>query len=128
METVTRDRPANHGRIMFGVLVIAAGLLLLIDRLELMSIHLTSHLWPLFPLGLGLLRAIDPAAGRDGRHARRSGVWLMFIGCWGLMNEFHVLGFYYDNSWPLVIIFAGITIVWRSIDAPAPPVPERRDP
>lgn len=117
---MTDDRPTQHGRIMFGIVIIAAGVLMLVDRLELANVYLTSRLWPMFPLGLGLLRLIDPPALCDGRSpTRRSGAWLVFIGCWGLMNEFHVLGFDYGNSWPLVVVFAGVNIVWRSIEAPA---------
>jgi hypothetical protein len=121
MSTMTNDRPTHHGQIMFGIVIMAAGVLILIDRLELANVYLTSRLWPMFPLGLGLLRLIDPPARCDGSAGtRRSGTWLVFIGCWGLMNEFHVLGFEYQNSWPVVLVFAGVNIVWRSIERPAP--------
>jgi len=122
MDTAPDDRPASHGRILIGALVIAAGALMYIDRHELAPIHFTSRLWPLVPLGLGLLRVIDPPVQRDGRRGRRSGAWLVFIGCWGLLNEFHAYDFSYGTSWPLVVIFAGVMMVWRAIDAPAPRV------
>ena len=110
---------------MWGIVLTAAGLLLLIDRLDLADIHLTSRLWPLFPLGLGLLRLIDPpASGHGCTRGRRSGAWLVFIGCWGLMNEFHTLGFDYQNSWPLVVIFSGLNIVWRSTEKSPKPAPD----
>lgn len=123
MDTVTgddpNDRPANHGRIMVGILAMTAGALLLMERLDLAEVHLTSRLWPFFPLGLGLLRIIDPPQPEDGRHrSRRSGVWLVFIGAWGLVNEFHLWGFSYASSWPLVVIFAGANIVWRAVQEP----------
>jgi len=119
METMTSERPADHGRIMLGVVIMAAGVLLLIERLNLAAVHLGWRLWPLFPLGLGLLRVIDPPLRRDGQQcSRRSGAWLVLIGVWGLVNEFHVRGLDYGNSWPLIVIFAGIMIVWRSFEAP----------
>ena len=100
---------------MFGVLIMAAGLLLLIQRHNLADVYLSSRLWPLFPLGLGLLRVIDPPQDSRGRvRSRRSGAWLVFLGCWGLVNEFHMYGFRYENSWPLMVIFAGLSMVWRS--------------
>jgi hypothetical protein len=131
METVRPDRPTNHGQIMWGVLIVAAGVLLLIERTGLADIRLTSQIWPILPLGLGLLRLIDPPM-LNGRHSRRSAAWLLFLGCWGLLNEFHVRGLDYHNSWPLLVIFFGVTLVftpprkeraagtpvWRSGEAP----------
>ena len=119
MEPMTSERPAQHGRIMFGVLIMAAGVLMLVERLNLADVHLSSRMWPLFPLGLGLLRVVDPPIRRNGtRCSRRSGMWLVLIGAWGLLNEFHVRGLDYGNSWPLIVIFGGIMIVWRSLEAP----------
>ena len=118
METATPGPPANHGQIMWGVLIATVGVLLLIERLDLAQIHLTSRIWPIFPLGLGLLRLIDPPCS-GGSRSRRSGMWLLFIGCWGLLNEFHLYGLDYQNSWPLVVIFAGLNMVWRSAETPS---------
>ena len=117
---MTQEGPVRHGRIMVGAVIMAAGVLMLVERLDLADVHLSSRLWPLFPLGLGLLRLIDPPIGRDGRvRGRGSALWLTFIGCWGLANELHLRGLEYQNSWPLLVVFAGLLIVWRSFDAPA---------
>lgn len=121
MDTVSPNRPTHHGRIMFGILIMTFGVLMLVERLEIARVHLTSQFWPFFPLALGLVRFIDPPARRDGGPCSpRSAAWLIFIGLWGLANEFHFHGLDYHNSWPLVIVFAGINIVWRSIEEPAP--------
>ncbi len=98
----------------------ANGALLLIDRLGLAEIHITAHLWPILPLGLGVLRLIDPPVTADGRpRGRRSAIWLVFIGCWGLLNELHLFGLDYGSSWPLLLIFVGVNMVWRSTEMPA---------
>jgi hypothetical protein len=117
MDSVTSDPPAQHGRIMLGMVLMAAGILMLIERLGVAEVRLTTELWPLFPLALGLLRIIDPPDRRDGHaRSRRSGAWLAFIGCWGLANELHFQSFDYQNSWPLVVVFAGITMVWGAAE------------
>ena len=123
------DRRSHHGRVLFGMFLMAAGGLMLVDRLNLAEIHLTSRLWPLFPLALGLVRLIDPPVRPDGRVcSRRSGMWLVLLGCWGLANEFQVYGFTYQNSWPLLIVLAGLNMVWRSVDRPVGPPPGERRP
>lgn len=124
------DRPpANHGQIMWGILIAAAGVLMLVDRLDLAHVRLSSRLWPLFPLALGLLRFIDPPLSRaGGTRSRRSGAWLLFVGGWGLANELGLYGLTYESSWPLIIMFAGVTIVWRAVEQPAAAARvERRD-
>ena len=127
MDTPTSDRPAQHGRIILGMFLMAAGLLMLIERLGVADVRLTSNMWPLFPLTLGLFRLIDPPLDHDGRQrSRRSGVWLAGIGGWGLINEFHLQGFDYQHSWPLVIVAAGIMMVWNAADRATSPQIERQ--
>jgi hypothetical protein len=121
METAPRHRRRKQGRILWGVLLITAGAVMMVERLGLMDVRVTTHLWPVVPLALGVLRLIDPCTGRDGRPAgRRPAAWLLFVGGWGLLNEFHVFGLAYWNSWPLFIIFVGINMVWRSTEVSAP--------
>ncbi len=97
----------------------AAGILILVERLQLADVHLSLRLWPLVPLGFGLMRLIDPPVRSDGRSEGRSGgFWLAGIGCWGLVNEFNVHGLGYHNSWPLLLVLAGLSIVWNSFEAP----------
>jgi hypothetical protein len=45
-------------------------------------------------------------------------MWMLLLGSWGLVNEFHVYGLHYQNSWPLLIVLAGLNMVWRSVEAP----------
>lgn len=100
--------------------LMAAGALMLVERLQLADVRLTSQLWPLFPIALGLVRLIDPPVGSDGRvRSRRSAVWLLLLGGWGFANEFHVHGLGYENSWPLLFVLAGFNMVWRSVERPA---------
>jgi hypothetical protein len=102
---------------MLGMFMMAAGVLMLIERLGAADVRVTTGLWPFVPLALGLLRIIDPPHRRDGRpRSRRTGVWLAFIGCWGLANELHFHGLDYQNSWPLVLVFAGIAMVWGAAE------------
>jgi len=56
----------------------------------------------------------DRTRRRGGK--RRSGVWLIVVGLWGLVNEWRVFGLTYGTSWPLLVMASGALMVWRSLD------------
>lgn len=116
----SREPRAFHGgAVIAGLVIIAAGLVMLADQIGTAGVYLSGRYWPLILVVLGVLRVLDPPAHRDGRpRSRRSGVWLMYLGVWGFLNEFHWFGFDYDTSWPLLIVGIGIGTVWRAFEEP----------
>lgn len=125
MQTTTAPAGDPHrvrgGTAVVGVALMLIGAGILADRFDLWRIRVSTDFWPFVPLAFGLARMIDPPV-RDGRRSRRSGAWLVYIGVWGLVSEYGVFGFHYGNSWPLLIVAAGLNMVWRSLEPP----PERR--
>ena len=123
METKDPPPPTHRcvNQVVAGLLVIALGLVLFAQR-QAGAIGASLHLWPLFPIVIGLARFSSPDIHPAGcRPQHRSGLWLMMVGVWGLINEYHVAGFTYGTSWPLLVVAAGILLVWRSFDMPAVP-------
>ena len=115
-------------QVMLGLMVMLLGAMLLFKQLDSWwGFTFSVHIWPFIVIFMGLARLGDPSlapAGRSG--AYRPGVWLLIVGLWGLLNEYRLFGFHYGRSWPLLVIFAGFMIVWRSIDPiPAAPVAPR---
>jgi hypothetical protein len=41
---------------------------------------------------------------------------LTAVGVWGLISEARLFGFDYSTSWPLLIIAAGMIMVWRAFE------------
>jgi hypothetical protein len=120
MDINEQETRRNNGRVLVGLLIIAAGLIMLADRTGWSAIHLSGRFWPLFPIGFGVLRLLDPPASRKGRtRSRRGGAWFIFIGLWFFVNEFHLFGLDYHTSWPLLIVGAGAGMVWRALEHPA---------
>lgn len=116
METEPTPRQSPGGRVFAGLIVILIGVVLLLDRTGLGGIHFSGHYWPVIVIALGVFRLLDPPH-HDGRPvSRRSGAWLIYVGSWGLVNELHLFGFDYATSWPLMVIGAGLCIVWRAIE------------
>lgn len=111
----------GQARVVFGLVVMLIGTLLMLDRLDWWGVRLNVPLWPWFLIVLGLVRLTDlPADARGGTRGRRSAVWLLFIGAWGLVNEYRLFGLHYGHTWPILLIGAGVLMVWRSMDHIAP--------
>ncbi len=95
-------RAARIRHVTFGVVLVAAGVILALHNLDIF--HVVS-LWPLLLIGLGLSRIIAGCCG----HARKSGAWLLVIGTWFLLNQQHILR--YGDSWSILIVGVGVLIV-----------------
>ncbi len=109
--------------ILVGLIFIFAGLAVLADRIGLTGIHMSGRYWPLLLVVYGAVRfltaADDPVRRRDRRW---TAAWVIYLGLWFLVNEFHMFGLSYGTSWPLLIVWAGVRIMWCAIEnASRPP-------
>lgn len=121
MDNTEQTGSRSHGRVVVGLLIIAAGLVMLADQIGLSEVRVSGRFWPLFLIALGVVRLVDPPVHRNGRAgSRRTGAWFIYLGLWFLLNEFHVYEFDYQTSWPLLIVGAGIIMVWRAFENPGP--------
>ena len=84
-----------------------------------------SSWWALALLFVGLARFIWPGETDGARNSRRFGVWLMGVGGWAWASQNHLLGMEFGTSWPLLIILAGVLVVWQALGERAPS--RRRD-
>jgi hypothetical protein len=111
----------SQARVIFGLVVMLIGTLLLLDRLEWWGVRLNVPLWPWILVVLGLVRLSDRSTDATGcPRSRRSAMWLLFVGAWGLLNEYRLFGIHYGHSWPILLIGAGVLIVWRAMDQGGP--------
>ena len=114
------SRQPATSRIVAGLIVMIVGLVLMADRLDT-AVRFPGHFWPLILVVMGAARLADSATSAEGRRNIRSGTWPLLIGLWGLINEFHVFHLDYGSSWPLLVIGAGVGIVWRALDSQRSP-------
>jgi uncharacterized membrane protein HdeD (DUF308 family) len=115
MQVNDTDRRVN-GRLLMGIMLIVCGLVLLADRLDIVTLRFSANVWPVIVLAFGIIKIVDPPVHRGVRQSRRSGAWLIYIGLWGLVNEFRVFGLGYATSWPLMIVGVGLATIWRSVE------------
>lgn len=104
----------DAGRLAAGATIILLGVLLLLDRAGVIDWADRTGWWPLLAVGFGIVRM---ATGLDGI---RSGVFYILVGVWGLLNEFGVL--HYEDSWPLLLVIGGGSIVFNSLRPPSLPI------
>jgi hypothetical protein len=111
-----RSRP-DTGQIVVGLIILSMGGLLLLDRLSEGTYAMRAW-WPFILIVMGAAKMANaPAATGRERGGRRSGVWLVLVGLWGLVNEWRLFGLTYGTSWPLLVMASGAMMVWRSFDA-----------
>jgi len=115
MEEMKMQTPrVRFGSLATGLVLIAVGGALLLDRLAWVDFGGLGGLWrywPLIVIALGLAKLIDARS----RRGRGSGLWLMGLGGWMLVSSLGLFGFGWHNSWPLLIILVGLSVVLRSV-------------
>ena len=111
-------RPYDPARLSIGLLILALGVALLLDRAGVIDAFGRSSFWPFAIICVGLVKL----ASRP-EHGPRQGGWLVFVGVWLLLNDMRVLRF--RDSWPLFLVAIGISIVWNSIVPHRPRAPEK---
>src|SRR5688500_9987877 len=114
---VTR-RPPGRPNIVFGLILVAAGLIFLLHNL---GVHYFDEFWNFWPLGL---IAVGLSKAFSGRHDERTFGWIMtFIG--GIFFARFALGWdvHLGQFWPVIPIIVGVSIIMRAIQGPKPPRP-----
>jgi hypothetical protein len=104
------DTPrGSAGQVAFGVAIMSAGLVILMDRLELFRPDDLTRFWPVLLVTFGLSRIIWPP--RPGAEA--SGMWIALIGGLLLLDRANVAPL--GESWPVLVIMAGLTVVFKAV-------------
>jgi predicted membrane protein len=97
---------------IFGALIVAAGVVLLLDQQGLINAdRVFSYFWPVVLIAAGSTMLID-CRGRGGR-----GVWgitLLAIGALLVLENLGVAHIRFDTIWPLIIIGVGVLMIWQA--------------
>lgn len=94
----------RRSRTMADVSLIVIGMVFFLDQMAIVAMQD-------MPMTDGYIRMIDPASSRDVA----SGAWTMLIGLWLFANFEEWYGINFDNSWPVLLIGWGITLLLRPL-------------
>lgn len=114
------ERKSDGGAVVAGVVLIAVGLVFLLDRLEIGVENIVHSWWPMLIVLWGVWQL-----SRCGR--RWTGVWMIAVGGWLQAVQMHLYGLTMHNSWPILLIIFGAGLTGRAIaDAFVPRTKEER--
>lgn len=109
----TGQRWRHH--FLWGMLLIAFGVLVLLDRsglLELdIDLHRIWHFWPLLLVLFGLAEMVPPTTPRY----LLSGLWNIFFAAWWYVSFEHLWGLGFGDTWPALLIAWGLGLVLRPL-------------
>src|SRR5688572_11099552 len=97
------DVRPRSGNIVIGVMLVAMGVVVALDRAGLIAFEGRWTLWPVILIGLGLARFVQTPAGKP-----RQGLLLLVGGMWLVAGEAGWLSL--TDSWPLLVIAFGLIV------------------
>jgi hypothetical protein len=110
---VKQEESSRLEQVTFGLVVMTVGVLFFLIETTTLDLRPSTRWIPPAVMAIGLAKFISPGTQVNGRPRSRSGgFWLLWIGTWGLVNEYRLFGLYYPTSWPLLMIGGGLSIVW----------------
>src|SRR5437762_2277597 len=112
------ERMARHRRnrspasgIVVGGIIVAIGVVLLLDNMGIIRAHDLWRFWPLGLVALGLARMTE---GRPA--ALIWGGFIALIGVLVLLDTFDIIVMNFNLIWPLAVILFGVSMLWKAID------------
>lgn len=100
---------SHYTAYMVGGSLICLGVAFLLDQQGIIALQDIWQYWPLLLIIGGAIRIIDPGTPRDVA----SGAWTLLIGVWLFANFEGWFGMDFGNSWPLLLIGWGVSLLLR---------------
>jgi hypothetical protein len=100
------------GRLPIGLLLIAVGLVMMLDQAGILRMGGLFRWWPLILIGAGIVKLRQPI--EDGQRA--NGTALVVVG--GIFLFFTALT--WGKAWPLIFIMVGGFLLWSAFERPRP--------
>jgi predicted membrane protein len=103
-------------RLVVGLVIVALGILLLADNLDLVNARrVLRYIWPLALVAIGVVMVRRP----DTRRSRAWGWVFITVGIWIFLGRLGWIGVsVWDLLVPGVLLFLGGMLVWRALSGP----------
>lgn len=107
MNQLMEDKRQARKRILWGVMLVAVGLVFMLGKLDILDFASFWRFWPLVLLVSGL---VDVLSANTWKHISE-GLNQIAFGAWLFVCFEHLWGLNFGNSWPLLLIAAGASIM-----------------
>ena len=114
---------AARKQLMWGLVLIALGVIFLLDRADIVDASTIWHYWPLLLVVAGINQTIGYPSAREFK----GGLWTIFMGLWLFAVFENLFGLTFGNSWPLFLLMAGLQMVLRPVIDRRFPHPKEND-
>src|ERR1700678_3401739 len=107
MDQLIEDKRHARKRILWGLILVCAGCIFLLDRMDVLDMAEFWRFWPIVILLSGLVDVLAATTWKhiaEGLNQAVGGIWL--FACFE-----HVWGFTFGNSWPVLLIGFGVTVM-----------------
>jgi hypothetical protein len=102
-------------RLVIGVGLALFGLLLTLDRLDIVDARYALRFWPVIVIAIGVLQYRNPPGPHRGARSANGLIWIV-IGSWLLLNSLRILRVgIWDLFWPFVLIAVGVSLVMQTL-------------
>jgi len=106
----TGRRRGPTAQVVFGLMVVAVGILFTLDNFEILDARDFLQYWPAGLVAVGLLKLWH--ATRDG-HGWFGGLMFVVVGTWMLIERIVYFTINARELMPLILVFIGGYMVWR---------------
>jgi hypothetical protein len=107
---MTTSRAQYTSQLVWGGILLILGTALLLNNLDLLEMGSVWRYWPLLIVAMGIGKLVMAESARE----RGSAIWLIFIGAWLYISVFRIFGFGFHDSWPILLVGVGVSMVVRS--------------
>ena len=102
-------------QLFVGVIVIAVGVLMTLDNLQVVNAERYLRFWPAGLIALGLIKVWH---SRDGMGGSFGGFLFVVIGTWLLLEQTALVRVSFWDMWPALLVFFGLFLVWQGLAGP----------
>lgn len=107
--------PRVTPQLLFGLFVVAVGILFTLQNMGLLDADDYVGYWPVILVAVGLLKLWQ---SKDGAGGTFSGMLLTVAGTWLLLEHAAVVRISFWDLWPMLLVFFGAYLIWQGASTP----------